>query len=395
MALISVALPVWRAAGTLGEALGCVLGQTHRELEVLLVLNGSDEATRRVARDAAAGDARVRVIELKDASLPAALNVAIREATAELVARMDADDWCPPARLARQAAYLAEHPKVGAVGSAWEVEEGGRVTAVVRPPVTGEESRWRLLVENPFAHGSMMLRKAAVLGVGGYDEALVRAQDYGLWVRLSREWGVCAVPDVLYRHRRAAGGAYSASELQAQHAAGVMVGAWGGLPAASKGAVVESIARAMGVAGGRGEAWDAIERGLTERPTREGLMAWLWVRGMLGAERGVMEVCRGARVREVAGRIVAAGAGAVWLWGAGAHCPVVMGLLGSTELRVLGLVDDRLAGQERFGFVVEAPAALGAGDHVLLASDAHEGALWDASAGARARGVRVWRLYAE
>gem|GEM_PF-3605940 len=203
-------------------------------------------------------------------------------------------------------------------------------------------------------------------------------------------------PEVLYRHRRVAGGAYSASETQARHAAGVMVRAWGELPGVGdRGEMVEDIARAMGVAGGRGEALSAIERGLAARPTREGFMAYLWVRGVMGTERGVVEVCRGARVREVAGRMVAAGAREVYLWGAGAHCPVVVELLEPAGLRVVGLVDDGLAGQERFGFVVGAPTSLNAWDHVLLASDAHEEALWEASARARARGVRVWRLYAE
>jgi len=74
---------------------------------------------------------------------------------------------------------------------------------------------------------------------------------------------------------------------------------------------------------------------------------------------------------------------------------VVVELLEPAGLRVVGLVDDGLAGQERFGFVVGAPTSLNAWDHVLLASDAHEEALWEASARARARGVRVWRLYAE
>jgi hypothetical protein len=122
-------------------------------------------------------------------------------------------------------------------------------------------------------------------------------------------------------------------------------------------------------------------------------MAYLWIRGVLGEERGVIEVCRGARVREVAARILGAGAEGVHLWGAGVHCGVVMELLRGTGLRVVGLVDDALAGQGRYGFAVASPARLSAGHQVLLASDAHEDALWEASTGARERGVRVWRLY--
>jgi len=149
------------------------------------------------------------------------------------------------------------------------------------------------------------------------------------------------------------------------------------------------------VEGGRALAMEALEARLREEPTRGALMAWLWVRGVLGAEKSVVEVCRGARAREVASLIKAAGASGVWLWGAGAHCGRVLELLRGTGLEVLGLVDDGLVGQERYGFVVSSPAAVRAGEDVLLASDAHEGALWEASRGARERGVRVWRLYSE
>jgi hypothetical protein len=114
---------------------------------------------------------------------------------------------------------------------------------------------------------------------------------------------------------------------------------------------------------------------------------------MLKADGAAMDICRGARVREVASRVADAGVEGVWLWGAGAHCRVILDLLAGTRVRVVGLVDDALAGQERHGFLVVAATALRGGDHAILASDAHEATLWEASAGARSRGVHVHRLY--
>ena len=147
---------------------------------------------------------------------------------------------------------------------------------------------------------------------------------------------------------------------------------------------------------GRNAALGAIEADLSRCATRESLMAWLWVQVTLPPmDRRTVEVCRGARVREVATGILCAGASSVRLWGAGAHCGVVLELLSHTPLAVTGLVDDAVAGSQRHGFVVSRPDSLVTGEHVLLASDAHEDALWEASAGARGRGVRVWRLYSE
>src|SRR5437762_3415151 len=162
MELVTVALPVWRDEGTLERACWCMLAQTWREIEVLIVLNGSDERTEAVASGLAKRDGRVRVLKLKEAGLAAALNVALREARGGLVARMDRDDECSPERVARQVAFMKERPRLGAVGCAYNVVGAEGRVFTVRPPVDEVESRWRLLLGNCFAHGSMVLRKRAV-----------------------------------------------------------------------------------------------------------------------------------------------------------------------------------------------------------------------------------------
>ncbi|CAG1001418.1 O-antigen biosynthesis glycosyltransferase WbnJ [Phycisphaerales bacterium] len=400
MSLISVALPVWNAADTLAQAVACLTAQTHADLEVLVVLNGGDEATAASAGEAAKRDARVRVLSLEQASLPAALNVALREAKGELVARMDADDWCPPERIATQGAAMSARPGLAALGSAFELEEtsgpsAGQVTATIRPPTDPRESRWRLLLGNPFAHGSMMLRRDAVLRAGGYDERLPRAQDYDLWLRLAEPGEVCALPDVLYRHRRRAAGAYSASGLQASLGADVMVRAWGSLPGDGLEEIGEVLAQAMAGEESPGGARRAIEEWMAARgPSREAILAWLWLGDAaptLG--RAAVEACRGARAREVARAIRAAGGSAVWLYGAGMHSGWLIDEVRSAGLEVRGLIDDSLAGQARHGFMVGAPEAPQPGEHVLLSSDTFEDQLWARSEELRRRGTRVWRLY--
>jgi glycosyltransferase involved in cell wall biosynthesis len=176
MTAVTVALPInrlpnggdGRGAARLRAAFESIVGQAHRELEILIVANGADEGTLRSVRELAASDPRARVVELAEANLGGALNAALAEASHELVARMDADDWCVPSRLAVQVEEMLRRPEIAALGCAWEqADERGQVGAVVRPPCNRSEARWRLLIGNSFAHGSMMLRRSAVLAVGG------------------------------------------------------------------------------------------------------------------------------------------------------------------------------------------------------------------------------------
>jgi len=393
---VTVVLPVLHAPETLAEAARSILTQSYRALEVMIVLNGSDAPTRGVAAGLAGEDARVRVLDLPASNLAAALNVALRAARTDLVARMDADDWCPPERLALQVAAMTERPRLAALGSAWEIEdEAGGIAAVRRPPTDPAEARWRLLIENPFAHGSMMLRRDAVLGAGGYDETFERAQDYDLWLRLSRSGEVAALPEVLYRHRLRERAGYSASALQAGHAARAMARAWAALPPADEGDVDEHLADAMSASEGPGDALAGLAGEMTARgPTRTHLLAWAWINAFIPTmPRRALEACRESRVREVSRGLVGEGVWGVHLWGAGAHTARVLGPLTGAGVRVLGLVDDAAAGAKVHGFVIASPDVLRAGDHALLSSDGYEDRLWEASESARARGVHVHRLY--
>jgi hypothetical protein len=104
-----------------------------------------------------------------------------------LLARLDADDVALPERLARQVAYLDAHPNVGLLGTAArEVDPSGRELRTVRPPTDDADLRRALIRENPFVHSSMVMRRTAIDLVKGYDPGFPVAQDYDLWMRMSR-----------------------------------------------------------------------------------------------------------------------------------------------------------------------------------------------------------------
>ncbi|QOI99684.1 MAG: glycosyltransferase [Phycisphaeraceae bacterium] len=286
---VSVLMPVRNASGTLGEALRCVLGQTLAPAEVVLVLNGEDVATGRAAAEACAADASVRVVRAPGVNLAGALNIGLRACVHGLVARMDADDWCDPRRLEVQAGVMTREGSLAVLGCGWEQWFAGEVRAVVRPPGDPAALRLRLLEENCLAHGSVMMRRSAVLGAGGYDERLDRAQDYGLWLRLSRDGRVGAVGEVLYRYRlRSWGGSYSGDETQARCAAGALVREWAGLPRADADGLarLEDLASSLLGAGGE-TALAGFVSEAGSSPSVESLAAWWWARSWALRRGGV------------------------------------------------------------------------------------------------------------
>jgi len=198
--LISVLLPVRNGEAYLREALESVLAQTHRELELLVVDDGSDDATHAIL--SSYEDPRLRVIRQEPQGLVPALRRGLADVRGEVLARMDADDVSLPHRLERQLEALAADERLALVGCAVEtIDDGGRVTGSWSLPVDDAALRRRLLLRNPFTHGAVVLRRAAVEAAGGYRADYGANEDYDLWRRLAREWRLGAVPDALYRYR--------------------------------------------------------------------------------------------------------------------------------------------------------------------------------------------------
>jgi glycosyltransferase involved in cell wall biosynthesis len=208
---VSVVLAVYNGEPWLGEALASILGQSLVDLELIVVDDGSTDGTP--TRLAALADPRVSVLQQSRGGQTAALNRGLRAARAPLIARIDADDVALPERLARQAAFMTAHPEVGLLGTAArEIAPSGAVVRTLAPPCDDRAIRRELLRANPFIHSSVMFRRALIDTVGGYDESFAVAQDYDLWLRMSRVTRLANLAEPLVLRRLAPGRLSSARD---------------------------------------------------------------------------------------------------------------------------------------------------------------------------------------
>ena len=199
---VSVLMGVWNGAPQVREAVESVLSQTMADLELIVVDDDSTDETPGIL--ASFHDPRLQVVRRARGGLTSALNAALRLSRASLVARLDADDLALPERLERQLAFLSAHPDVGLCGTAARaLDAAGREVAILRPPADDAGIRRALIRRNPFVHSSVVMRRAAVEQAGGYDEAFPVAQDYDLWMRMSRVTRMANLPEplVVYRLR--------------------------------------------------------------------------------------------------------------------------------------------------------------------------------------------------
>ena len=201
-------MPCWNAARYLDEAMGSVLAQTFSDFEVVAVDDGSTDETAAMLDEWARRDSRVRVVRQEHQGLVVAPQRAIEEARGELLARMDSDDIMHPRRLEWQVAMMRERPRLGMCGGLIEFfprEEIGpgmlRYERWLNSLVTHEEIVGDMFVEHALAHPSVMMRRAAVLEVGGYRE-MGWPEDYDLCLRMyGAGYGFAKVPEVVHQWR--------------------------------------------------------------------------------------------------------------------------------------------------------------------------------------------------
>jgi hypothetical protein len=209
---VAVLLPARDAAATLRTACASILRQSWRDLQLLVVDDGSTDATPALLDELAARDPRLRVLRGPGEGIARALQRGLAACDAEVVARMDADDVAWPRRLEVQVAALEADPSLAAVGARVRlfpralVRDGMRRYVAWLNGLTSRELVARdLYVEAPLVHPAATIRREALEAVGGWRDGPF-PEDYDLWLRLSaRGGGLANVPSTLLDWRESGG----------------------------------------------------------------------------------------------------------------------------------------------------------------------------------------------
>lgn len=211
---VTVLMSVYNGERYLPEAIASILDQTFRDFEFVIIDDGSTDASRAVIEGYK--DPRIRLVTQENRGLAPSLNKGLRFARGEYVARQDADDVSLSERLERQVAYLDAHPGVALLGCNYTIiDSAGSTLATTRLFTHPDDLAVIEILSNQFGHGSVMMRKADVESVGGYNESMGYVEDYDLWIRISRVAQIANLNEPLYLWRRSENG-ISMSNLEHQ-----------------------------------------------------------------------------------------------------------------------------------------------------------------------------------
>lgn len=187
MPRVSIILPVYNERNFISDAIKSVLSQTFEDWELIVMDDASTDNSVEIIRSFMARDRRIILHQAKtNLGLVANLNRAIAMAQGEFLARIDGDDeWGSPNKLSDQINFFKTNPEAVLVGTnALLINLQGKKIGTLKHPSTHKQIINRLGTSNCFIHTSVLMKKDAVLAVGGYKSEALYAEDYDLWLRL-------------------------------------------------------------------------------------------------------------------------------------------------------------------------------------------------------------------
>ena len=201
---VAVLMSVFNDERFVAQAVASILAQSYRDFRLLVVDDGSTDATPEIL--AGFDDPRLEVLRQDNAGLAPALNrglALLRERGCDLVARQDGDDVSTVDRLEKQVAFLQAHPDVAACGAnAHYIDFADEIIGTSVVPQSPGLIRWELRRNlRGMIHSATTFRLEALRGVGDYRAWFRHGEDFDLFVRLAERFDLANVPDFLYRIR--------------------------------------------------------------------------------------------------------------------------------------------------------------------------------------------------
>jgi glycosyltransferase involved in cell wall biosynthesis len=202
--LVSIVIPVYNGANYLALAIDSALAQTYRNIEILVVNDGSDDngTTAGVAR--AYGD-RIRYFEKKNGGVASALNLAVAEAKGQFISWLSHDDLFTSDKIQRQMEFMAEQPEPGrcVVYGDYSIfsDRSAHDAEITMPRSAPANFRYFITSQNVLHGCTLLIPKVAFDKHGLFDESLRTTQDYDFWFRIAEDFDFLLLPGVVVRSR--------------------------------------------------------------------------------------------------------------------------------------------------------------------------------------------------
>lgn len=201
---VSIIMPCYNASSHLPASVDSVLAQTRTDWELVIVDDGSTDASWQTLQALAAADPRIRVFHQPNAGAAAARNHGLRQTRGPCTAFLDADDTWAPQFLEAMTAALDHYPEAGIAYCGWQNLGlgGGRDEPFVPPDYENENKLESLLGGCRWPIHAALVRSPLIHEAGLFDETLSSCMDYDLWLRLGTVHRLVRVPRVLsyYHH---------------------------------------------------------------------------------------------------------------------------------------------------------------------------------------------------
>ncbi|MBI4673357.1 MAG: glycosyltransferase [Chloroflexi bacterium] len=202
MSRVSILIPTYNRAHYLPETLASALQQTFRDIEVIVVDDGSTDDTAQVVR--ATPDPRVRYIYQENRGVSAALNTAWRAARGEYVAMLGSDDVMLPTQIETLLQHIERDAAIGLVyarAQAMDAQSNPLPQILGSPPKFAGRELASLLYGDCICGIACLVRRAILERVGGFDETLIANEDWDLWIRMAEISRLAFHDEILARYR--------------------------------------------------------------------------------------------------------------------------------------------------------------------------------------------------
>lgn len=198
---ISVIMPVYNAEKFIKETIESLLNQTFSDFELIIIDDGSVDNSYEIIRCYL--DKRIKYFKNeKNSGIVFSLNRALEIASAEYIARIDADDICFRDRLKLQFDFLEHNKNVGVCsGDICYIDADGVEGVTVKMPKSNDECKIKFLFGNPVIHPASMFRRALAIRVGGYTSGMEPAEDYDFWLKLQEVSEIQNIDEILLKYR--------------------------------------------------------------------------------------------------------------------------------------------------------------------------------------------------